>query len=80
MTSSETPLCNLENSPTEENRWKTMMANTVETATATTPTNTLSKFSVPLVMDKARIPLLARFGAVKATTELAKNAIVCVKR
>jgi hypothetical protein len=65
---------------TEENRWTTMMANTAETATATTLTNTLSKCSVPLVMDKARIPLLIRFGDVKVTTELAKNAIVCVKR
>jgi hypothetical protein len=79
-TSSETRLCNVDNSRTEENRWKTMIANTAETATATTPTNTLSKCSVPLVMDKARIQLSTLFGDVKATTELAKNAIVCVKR
>jgi hypothetical protein len=57
-----------------------MMANTAETATATTPTNTLSKCSVPLVMAKIRIPLLTRFGDVKATTELAKNATACAKR
>jgi hypothetical protein len=78
-TSSETHLCNMENS-TEENRWKTMVANIAETATATILMSIQLKCSVQLVMAKARIPLLTRFGDVKATTELAKNAIACVKR
>jgi|WetSurMetagenome_2_1015567.scaffolds.fasta_scaffold43102_2 hypothetical protein len=56
-----------------------IQVNIVEIVIATTPTSTLEKFFVQPVMGKARILLLTRFGAVKATIKLAKNAIAYAK-
>lgn len=50
------------------------------TATATTHTSTLQKFSVQQGTGKTRSPLLTRCGAVKTITRLVRNVIVCMKR
>jgi hypothetical protein len=54
--------------------------NIAGTATAITLLSIPVKCFVQLVMEKAKIPSLIRFGVARATTGLVKNATAFVKR